>query len=178
MKAVVFFWCLFLLGFTAAHIYSKYNYMLRRISASYTRVRNGKRFNDGCGPRSEIMALALKHIKDAQGVFVREPRITDKDIARIATVGFLTYHLYPTPVYYLNETAIQKCDYLITKKTFPGIIKMFLRANDEEGNFHTVATNDKYILMKRDVTAFPTAGEFNERVESKSDAAPMKHNEL
>ena len=135
--------------------------MLRRISASYARMRNGKSFNDGCEQRSDLMELALKNIKKAKGVFVRIPHLKKQNIAKIASVGFLTYHLYPIPVYYRDEYSIKKCDYLISKNTFPGIIRSFLTINEEEENFDILDTNHKYILMKRK-PLFPKMGGSNE----------------
>ena len=124
--------------------------MLRRLSASCARMRNGKKFNDGFGKRPELMELCTKHIeKNTKGVFVLYPHIKKQDIARIADIGFLTYHLYPIPVYYLNDTAINKSDYLLSRNTFPGIISSFLIINGEENNFEVVAENHKFILMKR-----------------------------
>ena len=149
IRLLYLLWTLFLITFTTSHIYSKYNYMLRRISASYARTSNGQDFNNGCGKRPELMDLALEHIGKAKGVFARYPHIKKQDIAKIASVGFLSYHLYPVPVYYRDDSSINKCDYLLSRKTFPGRIRSFMIINDEENNFELIAENGKFILMKR-----------------------------
>ena len=152
VKVILFLWYLFLVGFTMLHIYSKYNYMLCRISAAYSRVRNEKEFNDGCDKRASLMELPLKHIeKNAKGVFVRYSYdIKNRDIAKIASIGFLTYYLYPIPVHYLEESSIKECDYLISRNTFSGRNRRFLIINEEERNFKKIAENKDYILMERE----------------------------
>jgi len=148
-KFVLFMWCLFLAGFTVLHFYSKYNYMLCRISAAYARVGGGKKFNNGYDKRASLMELPHKHIKNANAVFLRYSQIKDRNISEIASIGFLTYYLYPTPVYYLDESSIKDCDYLISRSSLPGRNRSFLIRNGEQGKFRLIDKNRKYMLMMR-----------------------------
>ncbi len=151
VKVVLFLWCAFFLWFAGLHLYTMHRYMLYRISAAYSRVRNGKKFNDGCDKRATLMELPLKHVKDdALGIYVRYPQVKDQDIANIASIGFVTYYFYPIPVHYLEESSIKECDYLISRNGFSGRYRRFLRINEEEGNFKKIAGNKDYILMERE----------------------------
>jgi len=149
LKVMLVLWSAFFICFTGLHLYAMHKYMLYRISDSYARVRNGKSFNDGCDKRASLMELPLRHIKQSQGVFLRYSQVRDQDIAKIASIGFLTYYLYPTPVHYLKESSIAECDYFISRNSFSGRNRRFFIINDEDRNFEKIANNNDYVLLKR-----------------------------
>jgi hypothetical protein len=87
--------------------------------------------------------------RNAKGIFMNYPAIKKSDISDFASIGFVTYFLYPVPVYHRKREKIKICDYIICREYQKGSTRALLREYGLSEDFKTVSENDDYIIKKR-----------------------------